>query len=76
MQYNGINDSYLPTISKPSLQQYDNYQIHDLYCRDIIFTDTTLGNTNIVFKKFLAVETVSPVGSIECDFNAIANQYK
>jgi hypothetical protein len=31
-----VGDSYAPAIPKLSLQQYDNYQIYDLYCLDKI----------------------------------------
>ncbi len=32
------NDVYKPFADKPSLQQYDNYQIYTLVCRDILFS--------------------------------------
>ena len=32
--YLGLEDKYLSAISKPSLQQYDNYQIYSLICCD------------------------------------------
>jgi hypothetical protein len=70
--YLGADDNYLPLISKPSLQQYDNYQIHDLYCVDIVESPTNIK----LFKQFLAVERVSPHGEINCDFNQIAELYE
>lgn len=70
--YQGIEDDYLPVIPKPSLQQYDNYQIHDLYCEDIYYPTA---KPPVFFKSFLAVERVSPHGEIECDFNQIAMDY-
>jgi|GEM_PF-6043480 len=69
--YQGIEDSYLPTDVKPSLQQYDNYQIYDIYLSDAIYSPT--------IKKIglikLAVQKYSPLGVIDCDFNSIANLY-
>ncbi len=64
----GNPDPYAPPVPKPDLQQYDNYQIHDLYCTDLIFSD----NQNVIFQHFLAVEAASPLGNILCDFTAIA----
>jgi hypothetical protein len=75
------NDNYKPVISKPSLQQYDNYQINNIFSIDIVYTPLPQA-PNIappppqVRKSFLAVEMVSPVGMIDCDFNHIANTYK
>lgn len=76
--YQGIEDNYLPTDSKPSLQQYDNYQIHDLYCEDIIYQaieGTSFVPDPVRNRRFLAVERVSPHGSIECNFEAIATAH-
>lgn len=76
--YLGYSDDRLPPIPKPSLQQYDNYQIHDLYCRDIEYLPLPATATvppPLLFKRWLAVERVSIHGAIECDFEAIANLY-
>jgi hypothetical protein len=76
------NDSYKPPIDKPELGQYDNYQIYDIYCDDIVYEILTINGHDVdppepvKFKNFLAVERVSPIGAIECDFNAIANIYR
>jgi hypothetical protein len=70
-----------PATSNPSLQQYDNYQIHDLYCEDIIYEDLIINNITIPhpnpveFRTFLAVERVSVHGEIEINFEAIALAY-
>lgn len=72
------NDSHKPLAPKPSLQQYDNYQIHDLYCEDIIYQPFSPGGfvpESRQNKKFLAVERVSPHESVECNFEAIATTY-
>jgi hypothetical protein len=79
--YLGIDDNRLPAIPKPSLQQYDNYQIHDLYCIDIVYAQipnlpSITPPQPVLKKSFLAVEMVSPNTSISCDFNAIASTYK
>lgn len=74
--YQGIEDSYLPATPIPAAQKYDNYQIHNFYCRDIIYDNPADSDRNVLFKKFLAVEKVSPYGEIECDFDAIVNQYR
>jgi hypothetical protein len=75
------NDIYKPSVSKPSLQQYDNYQIHDMYCIDIIYSSipslpTASVPPSVKQKAWLAVERVSPLGLISCDFGAIAETYK
>jgi hypothetical protein len=75
------NDSYKPPIDKPELGQYDNYQIHDMYCDDIIYQKLIIVGKDVTppipvkFKNFLAVERVSPTGLIDCDFNSIASSY-
>ena len=74
-------DTNNPSIPKPSLQQYDNYQIHDLYCDDIVYQPSVLNYQPVLppqpvlFKNFLAVEAYSPHGVIDCDFDAIAITY-
>jgi hypothetical protein len=79
--YLGYEDDRLPGISKPELQQYDNYQIHDLYCSDILYQDLVLNTATILhpphikFKSFLAVEKISIHGEIPFDFEAIALMY-
>jgi hypothetical protein len=65
--YQGVDDDYLPPIPKPSLQQYDNYQIYDLIC-----VDKTVTNQ---FKNWLAVQAYNP-SVIDCDFISIANTYR
>ncbi len=37
LDYLGIEDNTLPITPKPSLQQYDNYQIYTLVCIDRIY---------------------------------------
>jgi hypothetical protein len=65
--YQGIDDEYLPLSPKPSLQQYDNYQIYDLVCVD--------KSPTVKFKNFLAIQSYS-IKPINCDFISIAIQYK
>jgi hypothetical protein len=65
--YQGIADDGLPPLPKPSLQQYDNYQIYDLVCVDKLVSEK--------FKHFLAIQAYSPY-QIQCDFVAIANTYR
>jgi hypothetical protein len=75
------DDSYRPTNPKPELQQWDNYQINDLYCDDIEYSPVTvLGQvisapSSVIFNNFLAVERTSIRAKIECDFELIANNY-
>jgi hypothetical protein len=75
------SDPYIPSVSIPSLQQYDNYQTHDLYCEDIIYQDLIIADDviaaprSIKFRSFLAVEKISSHGSIPFDFNSIAIMY-
>lgn len=77
--YLGIEDSYLPAIPKPSLQQYDNYQIYDMHCVDILY-EHTVGqsilkpNPRDVQSNWLAVQVYS-IGIIPCDFNKIVSKY-
>jgi hypothetical protein len=75
------NDPYKPAILKPSLAQWDNYQIHNLYCVDIqkqeITTVGTTANTvdsTIAFKSFLAVQAYS-FKDIPCNLDAIVRAY-
>ena len=65
--YHGISDDRLPLVSKPSLQQYDNYQIYDLVCID--------KSSSNEFKNFLAIQAYS-TKPILCNFIAIVNTYK
>jgi hypothetical protein len=67
MNYQGITDADLPSTTKPSLQQYDNYQIYDLICVDKSPTQLN--------KDFLAIQSYSP-RIIRTNFVAIANIYK
>ena len=80
--WQGRDDSYKPNNFKESLAQYDNYQIHDLYCVDIVYSSIQTGSGLIVppppqnkFRSFLGVERVSPFGVINCNFEAIAIAY-
>ena len=71
------NDPYAPPISKPSLQQYDNYQIYDLYCVDIIsdvVIDGVMSGKQDKGFYLLAVQAYSP-SIVKCNFNALAIQY-
>lgn len=71
------NDNDAPLVSKPSLQQYDNYQIYDIYCVDIIYDVVLNGiTTNKQDKGIyqLAVQAYSP-NVVKCDFNALVIQY-
>jgi hypothetical protein len=70
------NDAYKPVVSKPSLQQYDNYQIYDIHCIDIAYA---VSNGAIIQpelqKSFIAVQAYNPT-PILCDFNQIIATYK
>lgn len=75
--YLGLTDDYLPSSSKPSLQQYDNYQIHSLYCVDVICKKNVNGlitQNNIIFQNFIAVQAFD-VNEIEFDFDEIIQLY-
>ena len=71
-------DVYAPETLKPSLQQYDNYQIYDLYCEDITFQVASSVDGNyanlIKNKNRLAVQAYS-IQPIPCNFDAIIKQY-
>ena len=72
-----INDDYRPPIPKAHLQQYDNYQIHHLYCVDIICQRTSgpPGDTDdLIFQSFIAVQAYD-ITNIECDFDEIIQAY-
>lgn len=62
-----VGDTYAPTVVKPSLQQYDNYQIYTLYCSDF--------STVEKFKSFIAVQKYSPF-PIYFDFSVLASKYR
>lgn len=71
------NDKDTPLVSKPSLQQYDNYQIYDLYCVDIISDVVVNGVATVKQNKgisVLAVQAYDP-NIVKCDFNALVTQY-
>lgn len=70
-----INDDYRPSNPKPHLQQYDNYQIYDLYCEDILNSFNGAIANQIQNKSFTAVQKFSPHGNILCDFRALAILY-
>ncbi|MGL6343339.1 MAG: hypothetical protein ACRC80_29895 [Waterburya sp.] len=73
--YLGVDDDRLPAIPKPSLQQYDNYQIYDIYCEDIIYTPLPEGcPDDILMRDLLAVQKYHPT-PILFDFDSIAQQY-
>lgn len=61
------DDIYKPVMFKPSLQQYDPYQIYDVVCID--------ESDDVVFKKFLGIQAYS-ITPIYSDFINIANIYK
>jgi hypothetical protein len=80
------NDPYAPLVPKPELQQYDNYQIHDLYCVDIVYTNSYIGsisNNTIhppnLFRSWIAVEVYRNPRQFDylpyTDFNLIAQTY-
>jgi hypothetical protein len=76
------DDPYTPSISKPELQQWDNYQIHDLYCIDVIYEPITISGVTIspppslILKSFLAVEVYHPSSVLTpVDFTLIAKLY-
>jgi hypothetical protein len=76
------NDKYKPAVLKPSLAQWDNYQIHNLYCVDtrrqkITTINGAVNDTadfTITFKSFLAVQAYS-VQDIPCNFDEIVRAY-
>lgn len=73
MNYQEINDNDLPQIPKILLQKIDNYQIYDVFCRQNASTNNH-GIVTYSMDSYLAVQAYSPY-DIECDFNAIAQQY-
>jgi hypothetical protein len=80
MNYQGINDPTLPSSPKPSLQQYDNYQIYDLFCTDKIMSISVNAEPpQQQIKKqqnFLAVQAFDPRYQIPVNFTFIATTYK
>jgi hypothetical protein len=73
------SDPYAPSASNPSLQQYDNYQIYDLHCVDIVYSQTINGVEQAPFidrkKQWLAVQVFDPSGIIPCNFAQIVLDY-
>jgi hypothetical protein len=73
------NDPYTPAESIPSLQQYNPYQIYDMHCVDIVYSQTTNDNPPTTFidkhKSWLAVQAFDPTGSIPCNFAQIVLNY-
>lgn len=71
------DDGYKPIISKPSLQQYDNYQIYSIYCEDIIYNGLPVSSNipnPVKQRNFLAVQSIAP-SVIKCDFSQIVDLY-
>lgn len=77
--YQGIQDSSLPQVHKASLQQYDNYQIYDIFCTDSIRTSVINGSSpqdsSLLKRNFLAVQAYDVNGQIPLDFALIATTY-
>ena len=72
------NDGYKPSIPKPSLQQYDNYQIYSVYCEDIVYSGLPASSnipSPVKQRNFLAVQSMAPSGSIKCNFSQIVDLY-
>jgi hypothetical protein len=72
------SDPYAPLVPIDSLQQYDNYQIHDLYCIDVIYGSiNTITSPPSLFRSFLAVEVYRFKQDYipYTDFNLIAQTY-
>jgi hypothetical protein len=80
-----IDDNCAPKIPKPALQQYDNYQVYDLYCVDRPFEivdghDWEIGESLIPatdkgwMQSWLAVQRYSP-DPITLDFELIINAH-
>jgi hypothetical protein len=76
------NDPYRPNLSKPSLQQWDNYQIYDLFTRDIEYLPlnpplrspiAAPSNKNMIC--FVAAQRFNPT-PIPVDFRKIASDYR
>lgn len=57
-----VGDTYLPAIPKPSLQQYDNYQIYSIAC---------IGSR---IEKALLYQTYN-INPIPVDFTQIVMKY-
>ncbi len=80
-----IDDNCAPEIPKPALQQYDPYQVYDLYCVDRPFEiidgydyetwERFTPSTNKgLMQSWLAVQRYSP-DSITLDFESIINAH-
>lgn len=72
-----VGDIYAPTIPKPSLQQYDNYQIYSIACVDVSYKGYSSNDdipSDVLFTRFIAWQTYD-ITAIRCDFNAIVNTY-
>jgi hypothetical protein len=72
-----LNDDYRPSTPKPSLQQWDNYQIHSVYCVDSIrnrIENNQSTDATSRFESFLAVQHYH-TSDIPCDFDAICRLY-
>jgi hypothetical protein len=76
------DDPYKPAVLKPPLAQWDNYQLHNLYCVDTHRQEITTINgavtstvdSTIVFKSLIAVQAYS-FKDIPCNFDAIVRAY-
>jgi hypothetical protein len=69
-----VGDTYAPTVPKPSLQQYDNYQIYSIACEDTIYPDKE--TPNIINKNIVSFQTYDISGKIPINFRKIVDTYK
>ena len=68
------SDPYRPAVSLPSLDQYDNYQIYNLFCVDKnvqVSVNGVAGSYSIKMNDWLAVQAYSPFRKIPTDFREI-----
>jgi hypothetical protein len=76
-----VGDDYAPKVPKPSLQQYDNYQIHRMYCIDRNYpsipqlTRSSITTINEPLSNWIAYELTNNEGSIPINFGSFVEQY-
>jgi hypothetical protein len=68
-----VGDNYAPSIPKPSLQQYDNYQIYSIVSEDTLYPNKEVDD--IMNKNIVAFQTYHISGIISSNFREIATTY-
>jgi hypothetical protein len=68
-----VGHTYAPPVPKPSLQQYDNYQIYSIVSEDTIYPDKE--TPDILNKHIVSFQVYNVSGLIPVNFKQIVSTY-